>query len=55
MFNGKKTYVVSVAIVLAAVAAFLQGQVDLSGAINQVLSGLGLAALRYGVSTGPKE
>jgi hypothetical protein len=51
MLSGYKTYVVSAAVVLSAVAAFVTGDVDLQGAINQALLGLGLGTLRAGVAS----
>ena len=51
MLNGKKTYLVSIGIIASAVGMWLQGQSDLGEAIQAVLTGLGLAALRHGVTT----
>lgn len=50
MLDGKKTYIIAIGIVAAAAGAFMQGQIDLATALNQVLTGLGFAALRYGVA-----
>lgn len=50
MLEGKKTYIVAASYVLMAVGAYLQGQVDLGTAIQQVLVGLGFATLRMGVA-----
>ena len=46
---GKKTYIAAVAIVLAAAGAFMAGDITLADAIQRVLEGFGLAALRMGV------
>ena len=45
MLEKKKTYLVSVGIVLAGVGAFIQGETDLLGLATYVLNGTGLAAL----------
>ena len=47
--SGYKTYIVAVGVVVAAVVAFVNGDVDLAGAINQALVGLGLGTLRAGM------
>lgn len=52
MLEGKKTYIVAFGIVVAAVVAFLTGEASLGDAINQGLTGLGLATLRIGVANG---
>lgn len=49
--NGKKTYMVSVGVIAAAVGAFLTGEMTLAEAITAALTGLGLATIRHGVST----
>ena len=48
--QGKKTYIVAVGIVVAAGVSFLTGDATLSDALNQALTGLGLAGLRAGVA-----
>ena len=47
---GYKTYIVAVAIVLVGLGDFVQGTTDLTGFINQILGGLGLATLRVGIN-----
>lgn len=49
-FNGKKTYIVSVGIVLVAVGGFLAGDLTVQEAINQTLMGFGLGTLRMGIA-----
>ena len=46
MFAGKKTYLVAIGAVVAAVVAYLTGDLTLAEAINQGLIGAGLATLR---------
>ncbi len=48
--SGRKTYVIAAGIILAAVGAFMAGEYTLQETVNRVLEGLGLAALRLGVS-----
>ncbi len=48
--QGKKTYIVAVGVVVAAVVAFLTGELALADAVVRALEGLGLATLRAGVS-----
>ena len=48
--QGKKTYIVAFGVIVAAAVGFLTGELTLQAAINQVLAGLGLGALRAGVS-----
>lgn len=48
--KGRRTYIVSAAIVLTGVAAFVSGEVTAQQALVQVLEGLGLATLRMGVA-----
>lgn len=50
MLKGKKTYIIMGVIILQAVLAYLSGDVSLQEAINQVLLGTGLGALRAGVA-----
>lgn len=49
MLKGKKTYIVAVGAVVAAVVAFLTGEMTLAEAINSGLVGAGLATLRAAV------
>ena len=51
MLKGKKTYLSAIGIVLAAVGGWFAGEVTLQAAVTQLLTGLGLAALRAGVKT----
>ena len=48
--QGKKTYIVAIGVVVAAVVAFLTGELQLADAVTRALEGLGLATLRAGVS-----
>jgi hypothetical protein len=48
--EGKKTYTVAAGIVLLALSQFFLGNATLAEAVNEALKGLGLAALRAGVS-----
>jgi hypothetical protein len=49
-FEGKKTYVVAVAVIVGAAAQFVTGEMSLGEAINAALVGLGLGTLRAGVA-----
>lgn len=49
MLQGKKTYIVAFGAVVAAVVAFLTGEMTLAEAVNSGLVGAGLATLRAGV------
>ena len=48
--QGKKTYIVALALVIYAVIGVYTGQLSQDQAITLVLNGLGLGALRAGVS-----
>ena len=48
--DGKKTYIAAAAVVVAALAGFLGGDLTLGQAVANALEGLGLAALRSGVA-----
>lgn len=48
--QGKKTYIVALAIVAYAVFGVYTGQLSQDQAVTLVLNGLGLGALRAGVS-----
>ena len=50
MFNGRKTYLAALGIILVGVGGFLTGELTLIVAITQVFAGLGLAAVRLGVA-----
>lgn len=52
MFKGKKTYGVIVAGLLVVGGMFLQGQIDVAEAINQVILLLGVGGLRAGIGNG---
>lgn len=52
--SGKKTYIVALAGILAAIAAYASGELDLAQTIQAVLASLGLSTLRAGVSKGVK-
>lgn len=49
--NGKKTYTVVIAGVLAVVSQFLGGDITVAEAVNQLLLLAGVAGIRHGVST----
>jgi ABC-type uncharacterized transport system permease subunit len=49
--SGSKTYMVSIGILLTAVGAWAHGDLTLISAVDQALTGLGLAALRNGIAT----
>ena len=49
MFKGYKTYLVAALIVGTAVIGWLNGDATVQEAVNQVLAGLGLGALRNGL------
>lgn len=46
LLKGKKTYIIVVIIALQALVSFLNGEVSMADAINQVLLGAGLGTLR---------
>jgi hypothetical protein len=55
--RGKKTYIISVLLVLVSVVNYVSGDVGLKDLLNDpnlfiLLNGLGLASLRAGVSNG---
>lgn len=52
MLNGKKTYLVVLGIIAAAVGQWLTGDYTMQEAINQILVGLGIGGLRHGVAKG---
>lgn len=55
MFNGKKTYIVSLGVILAAVGGYLTGEMTLAETVTTALAGLGLGTLRMGVAKGPNS
>ena len=51
VLQGKKTYSVVIAGILAAAAGWLTGELSLAQAIEAVLIALGIAGIRHGVTT----
>ena len=49
LLSGKKTYIVAIALVVYAVAGVVSGQMTQDAAVQLVLNGLGLGALRSAV------
>jgi len=49
MLSGYKTYIIAIGIIATAVGAWFNGDLTLISAVDQALTGLGLAALRNGV------
>lgn len=49
MLQGKKTYIASIGVIVAAIAGFITGEASLVETITASLTGLGLATLRLGV------
>ena len=48
--KGKKAYIVSLAAILTAVGAYLDGSLDLVGLIAAIFGALGLTTLRAGIA-----
>ena len=48
---GYKTYIVAAALVLNVLNSFVGGEITVGQAINESLTGFGLAALRIGVAS----
>lgn len=48
--QGKKTYMLALAAVLAGIAGYMQGQLDLQQALESVWAGGVAAALRHGLA-----
>jgi hypothetical protein len=48
--KGKRTYILSIGAVLAALVSYLAGDMSLGEAVQSGLLGAGLAALRAGVA-----
>lgn len=46
ILSGKKTYIVAVGAIVAAIVAFLTGEMTLAEAVNSGLLGAGLGTLR---------
>ena len=53
MLSGRKAYAVAVLTILYAASAYFTGNMDLSTAIQMILGGAGLGALRAGIAKGP--
>jgi VIT1/CCC1 family predicted Fe2+/Mn2+ transporter len=53
--EGKKTYSIVIAGVLGAVAGYLAGELTVAETVTAVLTALGVASLRHGVSTEAKK
>lgn len=49
-FQGKKTYIVALSLVVYALLGVYTGQLSQPEAVTLVLNGLGLGALRAGIS-----
>ena len=49
--NGYKTYIVAAVAVIYAVSGFFTGHLDANTAIETVLTALGAASLRHGMTT----
>lgn len=49
MFQGKKTYLVAIGVILTTAGAFIGGDINLAEALNQGLMAFGLATLRLGM------
>ena len=52
LLEGKKTYLISLALLSFAVLGLLLGQLDQIKAVELILEALGLAALRSGMAKG---
>lgn len=50
MLQNKKTYIIAFGAVVAAIVAFLSGEMTLGEAVNSGLIGAGLASLRAGIA-----
>ena len=48
---GMKTYLVALGVVLVGVGGYFHGDLTAMAAVNQILAGLGLSALRIGIAT----
>jgi len=51
MLEGKKTYSVVIAGILAAAAGYLTGDLTIAQTVEAVLIALGFATIRHGVTT----
>lgn len=50
MLNGKKTYLAAIGIIILGIGGFLTGDLTLVEAVRTILEGLGLGAVRIGIS-----
>ena len=48
--SGRKTYLIAAGVLAVGMGQFAMGEITLVETVNYILSGLGLAALRAGVS-----
>lgn len=51
MLQGKKTHIVALGVVIAALVSFAAGDATLIETLNQILIGTGISALRIGVDS----
>lgn len=51
LIQGKKTYIISVLMIVFAISGLVTGQIDNEQAIALILNALGLSALRAGVAS----
>lgn len=52
--SGKKTYIIAVLTILYAIFGYWQGHMEFDDAMQMILGGAGLGALRAGVTKGQK-
>jgi hypothetical protein len=52
MLTGYKTYITAAAMILTAIAGYVNGQVDPFIALQTILGALGIGFLRNGIKTG---
>lgn len=55
MFNGKKTYLISLASILGTVTAALSGQISWPDAAQIIVTAALATTIRHGVTTDAKE
>lgn len=55
MFNGKKTYLISLASILGTVTAALSGQISWPDAAQIIVTAALATTVRHGVSTPPAQ
>ena len=51
ILQGKKTYSIVVAGILAAIAGYLSGELTVAQLVEAILIALGFATVRHGIST----